>query len=420
MTAGWAIAVSMGTISRIISQPDGPRSISRLEETKHKSIAKKLIRCEAGLSILLPGLRLLGQVLWIVGFVGDSSDFASLFFILDLILGIVVCWLITEPLAWGIAVAIEEKSLILAGYFLFLIYPLAIIFDAPARLIREAIRRLAGTKETNGKHINNEAEADLLRQISDIQREGGIDESSAEMLERVVEFRSTDVSEVMTPRTAIEAIETTDDLNQILEFVKESGRSRIPVYRESLDNIIGVLYAKDLLPYVGTSSIALSFEEILRTPIVVPETKVVSELLSVFQMAEVHMAIVVDEYGGTAGLVTIEDILEEIVGEIQDEHDPEEDEEEEFIEKSPNVFEVDGRLHIDELNDLIDIDLPEDDEYDTIGGYLMTMLGRVPEVGEILKTNKAVFTTTSATSTRVERIKIELDKKELADSTQKS
>lgn len=409
MIAGWPLAILAGTLERIISQPDSSRYLSRLEDLGHSSIVKKITSREAGISIFLPGLRMIGQFFWLVGFTGDIDINKELVFI-DFILGLILCWLITEPFSWALSCALEEKSVILSSKFIFITFKPALILDPPARLLKEAMSRLIGTSK-NLNDSTNEAEADLLRQISDIQREGGIDESSAEMLERVVEFRSTDVSEVMTPRTDIEAIENTDDLEKILDFVKESGRSRIPVYKESLDNIVGILYAKDLLPYVGTTSIILSLEEILREPIVVPETKVVSELLSVFQMAEVHMAIVVDEYGGTAGLVTIEDILEEIVGEIQDEHDPEEDEIQDFIKNDDDSFEVDGRMHIDQLNDLLDLDLPEEDEYDTLGGYIMTMLGRVPEVGEVLKTDNAIFTTKSATSTRVERLKIKLQDK---------
>ena len=406
MIAGWPLAILAGTLERIISQPDSSRYLSRLEDLGHSSIVKKITSREAGISIFLPGLRMIGQFLLLVGFTGDVDINKELLFI-DFILGLLLCWLITEPFSWALSCALEEKAVLISSKFIFITFKPALILDPPARLLKEAMSRLIGTSK-NLNDSTSEAEADLLRQISDIQREGGIDESSAEMLERVVEFRSTDVSEVMTPRTDIEAIENTDDLEKILQFVKESGRSRIPVYKESLDNIVGILYAKDLLPYVGTTSIILSLEEILREPIVVPETKVVSELLSVFQMAEVHMAIVVDEYGGTAGLVTIEDILEEIVGEIQDEHDPEEDEIQDFIKNDDDSFEVDGRMHIDQLNDLLDLDLPEEDEYDTLGGYIMTMLGRVPEVGEVLKTDNAIFTTISATSTRVERLKIKL------------
>jgi len=275
----------------------------------------------------------------------------------------------------------------------------------PARAVDEGIRRLAGATATEGQE---RAEAELLRSIEDQAREGGLDEHWAEMLENVVEFNSTDVAEVMTPRTDIDGLEYTDDLTAIREAIVESGHSRVPVYRENLDDLVGVLYVKDLLRCIGEDVPDFRLEPILRQPIVVPETKPVRELLSDFQRSEVHMAIVVDEYGGTAGIVTIEDVLEEIVGEIQDEHDEGDADVPELVPEDDRAWEVDGRFHVDDLNERLGLTLPEDGEFDTVAGYLLAELGRVPQTGDVFESETVRFTMVMASQRTIERIRIDV------------
>jgi putative hemolysin len=270
--------------------------------------------------------------------------------------------------------------------------------------VDEAVRRLSGA---NLRERDEEAEAELLRSIEDTQREGALDQAAAAMLENVVEFTSTDVGEVMTPRTDIEGVEVTDELGTIRDFIVKAGHSRIPVYEDSLDNILGILYVKDLVPYLGEHAVDFALRPILRAPIIVPETKSVRELLTDFQKSEVHLAMVVDEYGGTAGLVTIEDVLEEIVGEIHDEHEPDDEVEPQLDVIDEMRAEADGRYHIDDLNEALMLDLPEDEEYDTIGGYILASLGRVPETGEGFVAEEARFTVLKASARAVERVAIE-------------
>ncbi|MCP4759607.1 MAG: HlyC/CorC family transporter [Planctomycetes bacterium] len=275
-----------------------------------------------------------------------------------------------------------------------------------SRFFNEVIRRLAG-EHAHGNGRTGEAEAELLRSIEAKQREGELAEGAATLLENVVDFTSTDVGEVMTPRTEIEGIELTDDLAAIKAFILEAGHSRIPVYKEDLDHIAGILYVKDLIPFLGQDASSFTLAPLLRRPIVVPETKPVADLLADFQKAEVHMAIVVDEYGGTAGLATIEDVLEEIVGEIYDEHEgDDEDDEPELVEVEANTWEVDGRFHIDDFNETLGSVLPEDDEYDTIGGWFTARVGRVPEAGETLEEYDLAFTVLAAEPTHVTRLRV--------------
>ncbi len=271
--------------------------------------------------------------------------------------------------------------------------------------IDEAIRRLSGA---NLRKDDEQAEEELLQSIEDTHREGGLDVTSATLMENVVEFSSTDAAEVMTPRTDIEGLEVTDDLAKIRAFIVQVGHSRIPVFADDIDHIVGILYVKDLVQYIGQDPATFKLEPILRQPIVVPETKPVSELLADFQRSEVHMAIVIDEYGGTAGLVTIEDVLEEIVGEIHDEHEPDGADEPKLVTIDAGQAEADGRFHIDDLNEQLGLTVPEDDDFDTIGGFMLARLGHVPHVGEALEAHSVRFTAIAATRTHIQRVRIEL------------
>ncbi|MFZ4722958.1 MAG: hemolysin family protein [Phycisphaerales bacterium] len=272
----------------------------------------------------------------------------------------------------------------------------------PAEIVDEAVKRLVGANL-----VEDEAEEDLLRSIEDTERQGGIDATSAQMMENVVEFSDTLVGSIMTPRTAIEGIEYTDDLAAIRGFIHDDGHSRVPVYEESLDHVVGVLYVKDLVRWVGAAAGDFKLRPLLREPIRVPESKRVSELLRDFQRGKVHMAIVVDEYGGTAGLVTIEDVLEEIVGEIRDEHDAPEASEPGFREVSAGVLEADGRCPVADLNARLEVHLPEDEGFDTIAGFVLSRLGRVPEVGATVEGGGARVKVLAAGPTAISRVSVE-------------
>jgi CBS domain containing-hemolysin-like protein len=269
-------------------------------------------------------------------------------------------------------------------------------------VIDTLVRRLAGPRDLD------EAEAELLESIEDTQRQGALDVVSAEILENVVEFTNTEVSQVMTPRPEIEGIEFTDDLARIRAFIDTAGHSRIPVYRGSLDNIVGILYLKDLIKYLGADASRFRLQPLLRTPIVVPETKPVRQLLTDFQHSEVHMAVVVDEFGATAGLVTIEDVLEQIVGDIRDEHEPEHQPDAEFRGIDEHHAEVDGRYRLHDLNAQMGLELPEEGDYDTVAGFVLAHLGHVPKTGERFDIKGVRFTALSATPTHVKRLAIEV------------
>ncbi len=320
-------------------------------------------------------------------------------------IGIVVFWFFASIIAGAIAKSVPVGAITRSWLIVRLVSLLNPLFNWWVDGVTEIARRLTGAnlKEVEGL---NPVEEQLLRSIEHSQREGGIPAEAAEMLENVVDLRDTDVGEIMTPRIDIEGIELTNDISAIRKFVLESGRSRIPIFEENLDQIIGILYVKDLVGFLGEEANGFNLKTILRKPIVVPDTKPVQELLADFQKSEVHMAVVIDEYGGTAGLVTIEDVLEEIVGEIRDEHDDAEADEPALKKVDDSLVEVDGRYNLDDLNDELGIALPEDDEYDTIAGFILANLGHVPEVGEVVEIQSMIFTTLQATETQIERVSI--------------
>ncbi len=330
-------------------------------------------------------------------------------FVYGSVIGWIVIWIFASVIAGSIAKSVPVGSVTRS----WLVIRFASLLNPLIRWwidgVNEIVRRLTGAnlKQNDGLNI---VEEQLLRSIEHSQREGGIPAEAAEMLENVVDLSDTDVGEVMTPRTDIEGIELTNDISEIRKLVLESGRSRIPVFEENLDQIIGILYVKDLVGFLGSEANGFNLKNILRKPIVVPDTKPVQELLADFQTSEVHMAVVIDEYGGTAGLVTIEDVLEEIVGEIRDEHDDAEADEPAMARIGETLVEVDGRYNLDDLNDELGIELPEDEEYDTVAGFVLANLGHVPAVGETLETQNLVFTTLKATETQIERLSIEFSR----------
>jgi CBS domain containing-hemolysin-like protein len=251
-----------------------------------------------------------------------------------------------------------------------------------------------------------DAAADLIideedEEGEDAELEDEADEEERTLISSVLDFTDTLVREVMTPRTDMVSIHGRASTDLALDLVLEAGRSRIPVLGEGADDIIGVLYARDLLKLMDDDAEALPCSQIMRPAYFVPETKRVSELLRDMQSNQVHMAIVVDEFGGTAGIVTIEDLLEEIVGEIVDEYDREEP----MVTPIEGGFLVDGRLGVDELGELLGVELPND-EWDTVGGLVLRFAGRVPHEGEKFEINDHLLVVDRVQGRRVARVRL--------------
>ena len=240
--------------------------------------------------------------------------------------------------------------------------------------------------------------------VEQSQESGQMQAHDADLIDAVFEFSEKNAREVMTPRTELVALPVEATLSEVLGVVQETGLSRYPVYDESIDNIIGLVLAKDLLPILRHSTAEFSLRAIMRPVHVVPGSREVEEVLADFKRLKEHMAIVLDEYGGTAGVVTMEDLLEEIVGEILDEYDePAEAPERE----GPDVVVVAGSTHISELNERFGLSVPDED-YTTIGGFVFGALGRLPIVGDRVTAGNAVFTVREMDGRRIESLAIDL------------
>jgi putative hemolysin len=280
-----------------------------------------------------------------------------------------------------------------------------------ARALSPLIALLTGITSTIAKlfgaSVTNEAQitAEELRLIVERGGEQGVLEAEEEqMINAVIELGSRRVHEVMVPRIAMATIQATATFDEAIETIVEHGHSRIPVYDESVDEILGILYAKDLLPFLRESAGPRpELRTLLRTPVYIPESMTVDDLLHEFQRRKVHIAIVLDEYGGTAGLVTIEDLLEEIVGEIQDEYDVEEPM---IVRLSDDEARLDGRASVDDLAELFDtnLGLEDEDEYDTVGGLIYHRIGGVPTPGDRVEVDGLTLTVESTDGRRVGKV----------------
>jgi CBS domain containing-hemolysin-like protein len=280
---------------------------------------------------------------------------------------------------------------------------LATLFMPVVRLvvwISNGIARIFGAGTRSEMPFVTEEE---IRTLVDAgEEEGVLEEEEKEMIYSIFDLGDTMTREVMVPRIDVVALEVTTPLLEALETIMQAGHSRIPVFHETIDNIEGLLYAKDLLPYLRDGRIDVPLKGLLREAYFVPETKRASELLPDLQQRRVHMAIVVDEYGGVAGLVTIEDLLEEIVGEIQDEYDTEEPFVE-FVDENEYVF--DARVDLDDLNRLMDVSLPTEDN-DTLGGFIYTELGKVPAPGDQVAYDDLEFVVESVAGRRIRKVRV--------------
>ena len=271
------------------------------------------------------------------------------------------------------------------------------------------LRRLATYARGNVDEVTAESvflSEDGLRFLIHVgEGEGVIEEDEKQMIAGIFEFGETTVREIMVPRLDIVAVEVSEPLSLALDLIIANGHSRIPVYEDSIDHLLGVLYAKDLLLCLRDGSQDISVRQLLRQAYFVPQSKKLDELFEEMQAHRIHMALAVDEYGGTAGLVTIEDLLEEIVGEIQDEYDSEEPQ---LKKLAPEIYIFNSRYDIDEVSQLIGVNLSAGREnIDTLGGFIYSQLGRVPEEGESMHFDDWSFTVLSVDSRRIEQVRVE-------------
>ncbi|MCX7876272.1 MAG: hemolysin family protein [Melioribacteraceae bacterium] len=247
-----------------------------------------------------------------------------------------------------------------------------------------------------------------IKDLADLSVEKGtIEVDEHELINGIVSFKTVTAREIMTPRVDIAAISVDASFEDLLTVINSSGHSRIPLYEKDLDNIKGIIIAKDLLPFIKDKEKAknINLLKIAREAIFVPSSKHINDLLHEFQEKKIHLAIVVDEYGGTAGIISLEDILEEIVGEIRDEHDKEENG---IIKLSEGCYQIIGKLSIDELNELLNENFSsENDDYDTVGGFVFNHAGKIPSKDYSFVFNNYKFTVKEVINNRINKVLIE-------------
>lgn len=274
--------------------------------------------------------------------------------------------------------------------------------------IEFVVRRLLGVAAHDPEVDSERAEQEILDAVTEGELQGAVDEEKREMIRSVFDLDETSASAIMTPRTDMIAIDTNLPPEEIKQIVIKAGHSRIPVYESSLDNILGVLYVKDLIGLEFNE--ALDLPSLLREVPYVPETKTVDELLREFKQNKVHIAIILDEYGGTAGLITIEDILEEVVGEITDEYD--DDEEPPIARIDAQTIEVDARVHVEDVNEELAVEIPQNGTYETIGGFVFTRLGKIPAVGESVQHEQVHIEVLDAEPRKINRVRVQVTPEE--------
>lgn len=278
------------------------------------------------------------------------------------------------------------------------------LFAPLLRLYRRVLQSVSADQ-----NVTEDQKDDLVeRAIENLADQAGIsepliEEDEKEMIGGIFELDQTVVREIMVPRIDIDALPITTTISEIRQAVNQSGHSRFPIYDGTIDKIIGLLYVKDLFSKLGNGEESIQIHQFLRTPLVVPETKVIGELLREFRLKKVHLAIVADEYGGTAGLITLEDILEQIVGEIQDEHDIEEGA---FQRQTDGSVLIDAALLVEDLQQEVGTDFDADPEFDTVGGLIYALVGSVPAEGRTVRWHSLEFRVEKVSGQRISRIRL--------------
>ncbi|HGY90171.1 MAG TPA: HlyC/CorC family transporter [Planctomycetes bacterium] len=302
-----------------------------------------------------------------------------------------------------VAQAPERVLLLLLGFIVAmdrLLRPVTVTLSA----VGTFLATLFGFRTEMGNG-DSDVHEEILDAVAESEAGGDLEPEAATFIENIVEIRDQVVREIMTPRTSMVSAPANVSLEEAIRILEDNGHSRVPVYEENRDHIIGMLYFKDVLGHIfelerGEKTI----RDLVRDVYFVPETKKITDLLKEFQQRKLQVAVVIDEFGGTAGLVTVEDILEEIVGELQDEFDP--DEESEFREIDPDRLEVKGTVSIDDLEERLHLEIPDDGDYDTLGGFLAAQLGKVPSAGENLIHGGIRFEVLDADERKVNRVLI--------------
>ncbi|MGD9486760.1 MAG: hemolysin family protein [Calditrichaceae bacterium] len=384
-------------------------TIAKLSHSKHamsrqvsqllKEPKKLLIAIIIGNTVVNVATASLAAIL-ATGLIAKYSLNKMLVLMINVFLVTIVILFFSEILPKVTAIKSSKKIAIKFAYpltfFYYLFYPVTILFD----FLTHGLSRFLSIDKDKFSLTEDE-----LRTLVDVGAEkGALQKDEKEMIHSIFEMGDTIVREIMVPRMDMICLEKGASLFQVLKVVKDKLHSRIPIYSDTVDNIVGILFVKDLLPLIKRKTIDdFDLAKLAHPPYYVPEQKKINELLREFQAEKIHMALVVDEYGGTSGLVTLEDVIEEIVGEIQDEYDREKPL---YNVINDNTFVVNGSMQLEEINDVLDLDLPTEEDFETLAGFLLSQFGSVPKVKEKTSWNGYEFTVEKVYRRRIELVKI--------------
>ena len=361
----------------------------------------RMLQVEWAVSFARTALRIAFATLVLAAFAGFEEPLTPGRLAIAWAVAVALLWAFSSTLAGAVARHAPEATI---ARFLLALRILDVVLG-PVRLLARGVDTAVGSS-LGAPDAVGRREEELASAIEDTQRHGGLDAQSAEILENAIEFGDTTVGAVMTPRQRIEGVELTDDLASIRDFALRSGHSRIPVWQGSVDHVAGILYVKDLVRFLANGAERFELRPLLREPMRVPESKPLREQLRDFQHAKVHFAVVLDEFGGTAGIITIEDVLEELVGEIRDEHEPVSDAAPGAWRVGEGEWEASGAVSVFELNTLLGASFPEDAGFETLAGFMLDRLGSIPRAGAVLDEAGFRFEVLQATPRAVQRVRI--------------
>jgi len=404
--AGGVLSFFFATAREALTQFSLQRLLDRRPEQKGREKLERTLEMSEDIAFTAAILKVLSNLLFVAGlFAATGLGLAATPFWVDALafgFAAIGLLLVNEVGPRALAQFRPEGILLASLPILTRIHRVSFPVIRTCNALVRAVTRARGV---NPEEEEAEGIVEEIREATEEgEREGVIDDASADMIDRIIEFRDWTAREVMTPRTDVMALEASTPIRTAAARAVEWGHSRIPVYDGTLDHVVGVLYVKDLLKCWDRPSAGITLREIVRPVTFVPESQRIRDILPTFKAGKTHFAIVTDEFGGTAGVITIEDVLEEIVGEIQDEYDTAAPQPVRKV--AEGVAEVDGRAPIAAVNEVLTIDIPESDGYETIGGFVYARLGRIPAAGETFSYDGLEFRILDADERRVNRIRI--------------
>jgi putative hemolysin len=387
---------------KLKSNDNGSPLISRYLLNLLENPRRLLVTILLGNTIVNVGASIIGVALAI-----EYSKYSGISEELVLTLQIIILTLLillfgeVTPKIWG-----ARNSFALARIICIPLYWINVLIYPVSETLTELIKSLTPTNRL--KKARMAIQPEEISELANLGHERGtIIEEEHGLIQSIVSFRSVAVHEVMTPRVDMVAISVDTKFEELVEIITRTGHSRLPLYRDTLDEIAGIIYSKDILPYLKKEELRprISLARIARKAMFIPKTKMINDLMLEFQEKRMHIAIVVDEYGGTAGLITLEDIIEEIIGEIRDEYDKEESS---IIKQGDNSYLVLGKLSVDELNELLDLNIkPENEEYETLGGLVLNHAGQIPREGYTFQLENHKFTVKEVVNKRIKKVLVE-------------